>query len=708
MPLPHHRPSPRKSSAFLALALAVFAPVAARAAAIGVFDSASDIGKIDLKGSTEYLADKATYRITGSGKNIWFTEDACQFVWKKMSGDLVFSMEAGWEAEGKEPHRKACAMVRQTLDADSPYLDVAVHGDGLIEMQYRTEKGGPTLAARTPIQAPATVKLERDGEVFTVSVAKGGGLFQPVGAVSLRLPDPVYAGLAVSAHNATNRETALITNVTLKNRVAAEGEKRVRETSLETLAIETGERRLIYRDMTLFEAPNWSRDGKLFYFNRAGGIWTLPVAGGEPKQLDTGAAQKNNNDHGLSFDGQWLALSSGTGENGSKIYVVPATGGEAREVTPNGPSYWHGWSPDGKTLAYCAKRNGNFDVYTIPTAGGEEKRLTDAEGLDDGPEYTADGSKIYFQSERTGGVPKIWRMNPDGSGQEQVTSDENYADWFPHPSPDGKWIAFLSYDRGVKGHPANQNVLLRLLPMGGGKPKVIATLFGGQGTMNVPSWSPDSKQIAFVSYRQVLASAAEGKAQAQGGYQGKPFQGRAQPIPGRLECELYDEGGEGVAYHETDGRNHGSGELNKGASERDNFRKEESVDLSYTKDGWDNSEFNRTPQELGRFYLGWTATNEWIRYTVDIAKAGLYSLDVMYTSRYDGGILLECDERAAGDPVRLASTADARDERRNWHHWNHHAQTNAVSLPAGRHVLTIKILEPGNLNLDRIDFTPAP
>ena len=183
--------------------------------------------------------------------------------------------------------------------------------------------------------------------------------------------------------------------------------------------------------------------------------------------------------------------------------MVPATGGEPRLVTPTGPSYWHGWSPDGQTLIYCARRNGNFDIYRIPTAGGTEERLTTAEGLDDGCEFTADGAKIYFNSERTG-VMQIWRMNPDGSGQEQVTTDPNFGDWFPHPSPNGKWLVFLSFDKAVKGHPASQNVLLRLIPLAGGKPKTIATLFGGQGTINVPSWSPDSTQIAFVSYRPVL------------------------------------------------------------------------------------------------------------------------------------------------------------------------------------------------------------
>ena len=489
----------------LTLVLGLAAACAAQAAGSGIFDEATDVGKIELKGASAYLADQGLYRITGSGKNIWAETDAFQFLWKKASGDLVFQMDAGWEGEGKEPHRKACAMVRASLEADAPYVDVAVHGDGLIEFQFRKEKGGVTGGARTPVKAPATVKLERNGDVFTASVSKDGGPFQPVGAVSLALTDPVSVGLAVCAHNATNLETAVITNVTLRTPAAAGDAKRVRETSLETLSIETGERKLVYRDCSLFEAPNWSRDGKLFYFNRAGGIWTLPVEGGEPKQLDTGAAAKCNNDHGLSFDGQWLAISSGGGKEGSKIFVVPAAGGAAREVTPSGPSYWHGWSPDGKTLVYCAQRNGNFDVYAIPAEGGAEKRLTEADGLDDGPEYTADGSKIYFLSERTG-VPKIWRMNPDGSGQEQVTSDEDYADWFPHPSPDGKWIVFLSFDKSVKGHPADKSVVLRLMPMAGGKPKVIATLFGGQGTMNVPSWSPDSTQVAFVSYRHILGA----------------------------------------------------------------------------------------------------------------------------------------------------------------------------------------------------------
>jgi hypothetical protein len=470
--------------------------------ALGDFSHATDVGQIALAGSSQFLPLRDEYRITGSGGNIWGREDAFQFLWKELSGDLSFTMRVSWPETGKEPHRKACAMVRQGLDSDAAYVDVAVHGDGLIELQYRKEKGGETFGVRTPIKAPATVKLERDGDVFTVSVAKDGRSFQPVGAIAVALPDPVHVGLAVSAHNATVRETALISDVVLTNRIAKPGEKRVRETSLETLVVATGERRLVHRERSSLEAPNWTRDGKQLVVNRGGGIFAIPVAGGEPRQIDTGTVMRSNNDHGFSFDGRWLAISSG-GDQGSRIYVVAATGGEPRLVTPTGPSYWHGWSPDGRTLAYCARRDGNFDIYTIPAAGGPEQRLTTAEGLDDGCEYTADGTKIYFNSERTG-VMQIWRMNPDGTAQEQVTTDPNFADWFPHPSPDGKWLVFLSFDKAVKGHPANQNVTLRSMPLSGGKPKVIATLFGGQGTINVPSWSPDSREIAFVSYRHVL------------------------------------------------------------------------------------------------------------------------------------------------------------------------------------------------------------
>ena len=229
----------------------------------------------------------------------------------------------------------------------------------------------------------------------------------------------------------------------------------------------------------------------------------MPVDGGDPQMIDTGFANRCNNDHGFSPDGRELVISHSPEGGSSLIYILPAQGGEPRQVTALAPSYWHGWSPDGSTLVYCARRNNEYDVYAISTSGGEEVRLTTAPGLDDGPEYSPDGQTIFFNSVRTGQM-KIWRMDPDGSNQMQVSPDDDYGDWFAHPSPDGRWIVFLSYDKSVEGHPPNKNVLLRIMPADGtAPPRRLATLFGGQGTINVPSWSPDSRHFAFVSYRLI-------------------------------------------------------------------------------------------------------------------------------------------------------------------------------------------------------------
>lgn len=272
------------------------------------------------------------------------------------------------------------------------------------------------------------------------------------------------------------------------------------QSTLEIFSIDSGTRQVIYQADENFEAPNWSRDDSFLLFNMKGEMYRISPKGGTPVKLNSGFATHCNNDHGISPDNTELVISHHEKEFGkSMIYVLPIKGGEPKLITPNAPSYWHGWSPDGNTLAYCAERNGEYDIYTIPAKGGSEIRLTQAKGLDDGPDYTADGKYIYFNSVRTGKM-KIWRMKPDGSEQEQVTFDA-YNDWFAHPSPDGKYIVFVSYEPDVEGHPANKNVTLRLMPITGGEPKVIAKLFGGQGTINVPSWSPDSKRFAFVSYK---------------------------------------------------------------------------------------------------------------------------------------------------------------------------------------------------------------
>ena len=246
----------------------------------------------------------------------------------------------------------------------------------------------------------------------------------------------------------------------------------------------------------------WS--GGVFLFNRDGRIERLPLDGNKPVPIDTGFATRCNNDHGISPDGTQLAISDNSqADQESLVYTLPITGGTPHRVTQTSPSYWHGWSPDGKTLAFVGERKGDFDIYAIPVEGGEEIRLTNAKGLDDGPEYSPDGKYFYFNSERTGHM-QIWRMRPDGSEQEQVFSDD-LNNWFPHISPDGQWIVFLTYQRDVTGHPENKDVMLRLMSLADHKITVLASVFGGQGTINVPSWSPDSTRLAFVSYMLVPA-----------------------------------------------------------------------------------------------------------------------------------------------------------------------------------------------------------
>ena len=467
---------------------------------LGMFEGETNVGAAPLGGSVHYDASSQIYRITGSGEDIYGTRDAFYYAWRKASGDVILSADVAFEGETGHQYRKAGWMVRGSLAEDAAYVDALVHGDGLIVLQWRAEAGGETAEVQSAVRAPASVRLERTGDLFTLYVAPEGKPFQIVGSVSVDLPDEAYAGLVVCAHDESTQETAVFSNVGYESIGVVE--ERVLESTLEIVTIETGARRTVRQAREHFEAPNWSLDGASLLFNSEGLLYLIGVEGGEPEQLDTGFADRCNNDHGYSPDGTQLAISHSPESGASTIYVLPSTGGVPRQVTPLSPSYWHGWSPDGNTLVYCARRNDEYDVYAISIDGGEETRLTDAPGLDDGPEYSPDGGTIYFNSVRTGQM-NIWRMDPDGANQEPVTPDDAYGDWFPHPSPDGKWIVFLSYDKSVEGHPPNKDVVLRIMPATGGEPRVLAKLFGGQGTINVPSWSPDSKEVAFVSYRLV-------------------------------------------------------------------------------------------------------------------------------------------------------------------------------------------------------------
>lgn len=269
--------------------------------------------------------------------------------------------------------------------------------------------------------------------------------------------------------------------------------------SVEIYNVRTRQNRVVWQTEALFEAPNWSPDGSYLMLNSDGLVYRLsPQGDDEPALVDTGFARECNNDHGISPDGSLIAISDKVEFGKSAIYVLPAKGGHPRLVTKNLPSYWHGWSPDGRKFAYCGIREDLFDIYSIDIDGGEETRLTFGEGRNDGPDYSPDGVWIYFNSSRTG-LMQIWRVPAAGGAAERIT-DSNYGDWFPHPSPKGDKIVFVSYDAAVFDHPRDQHVRVRLMDMDGGNAETLFELFGGQGTMNSPNWSPNGDEFAYVRY----------------------------------------------------------------------------------------------------------------------------------------------------------------------------------------------------------------
>ncbi len=257
----------------------------------------------------------------------------------------------------------------------------------------------------------------------------------------------------------------------------------------------------------VIEAPNWMQtDPDSLIYNSDGRLFRYRLSTGEETLIDTGHCINCNNDHVLSPDEQHIAVSHSETGWMSQIYILPIQGGTPRLITPNAPSYLHGWSPDGEELAYCAFRDRGdgyqVDVWAIRADGGEEWQLTRDAGFNDGPEYSPDGKHIWFISTRSG-LMQCWRMDRDGNNPTQMTL-HGRNNWFPHVSPDGKQVVYLSYSReglDPNEHLPNMPVQLRLMNADGTDDRKILDFFGGQGSINVNSWSPDSHRFAFVKYR---------------------------------------------------------------------------------------------------------------------------------------------------------------------------------------------------------------
>lgn len=473
---------------------------------IGLFDNHLDIGSVKNKGFAQYHKQDQTYTIGGSGGNMWFDKDEFQYLWTTLQGDFIVRAEVEFLGKGVDPHRKAGWIIKNDLNADTPHVNASIHGDGLTALQFRSTIKGNTEEIVSSDSLPSVIQLERKGDTFIMSSAKFGQPFREVITTNISIKNQVYVGLYVCAHNADIMEVAKFRNVRII-RSPSPDFKPYRDyigSNLEVMDVSTGHRKILHSTANSIQAPNWTPDGNHLIYNGGGRLYQYEINEGTISPFNTGFAIKNNNDHVLTFDGSLMGISNHNEEdnNQSTLYYLPSKGDSLPvRVTPQGAgdSYLHGWSPDNNKMIFTGNRKGQYDIYTVDIKTGVEQQLTHLKTLDDGAEYSPDGEYIFFNSARSGKM-KLWRMTANGENQVQLTNDE-YNDWFPHVSPDQKWIVFISFPKEIdpNQHPFYKQCLLRIMPFNGGTPQIIGYIYGGQGSINVPSWSPDSKYISFVT-----------------------------------------------------------------------------------------------------------------------------------------------------------------------------------------------------------------
>jgi dipeptidyl aminopeptidase/acylaminoacyl peptidase len=397
-------------------------------------------------------------------------------------------------------------ILKQDLAADGVYADVALHGSGLSALQYRRAKAVTSQDIELNIDFPKTARIVKRGDAITMYLSMHGEPLHQAGAtVKLHFDGPFYVGIGLCSHDKDAAETAVFSRVELKKPAPAAQKSQV-FSSVQTIQTEDKFRRamMVLTKRGRIGSVNWSTDGQSLYFNRGGHIEKMAAIGAEPQNVKIGARLWCDDNHGLSPDNSQLAVSCASAPGRApSIYTVPLDGGAARQLTHGGAAEFHGWSPDGTTIAFTGVRNGHTDVYVVPAQGGEEKRLTNA-AINDGPDFGPDGS-IYFSSDRSGSM-QVWRMKADGSQAEQMTKDAGN-DWFPHVAPNGKQMVYLNR----AGSAPVGDATLRLMDLGNGQARVLVDVFGGDGTLNAPSWSSDNHHFAFTEY-DMLPRSADGPA----------------------------------------------------------------------------------------------------------------------------------------------------------------------------------------------------
>jgi hypothetical protein len=529
----------------VATAQSISTPAAAPAPAaastpVGLFESHGDYGITPTAGNSVFDAGKKTYAITGGGNNLWAKVDAFQFAWKKLSGDFSFSADIDFmpnTSATPDVHRKACLMVRQTLDADSPYIDAARHGNGLTALQFRDDKGGITREVQSNIIGPTHLRLDKHGDSFTLFVGSAGADAKYTGcSYTMKFTEPFYLGLAVSAHNAKdtslNLETVAFSNVELKTDLPATTPKLYSTIETQVSSVvnatqsQTTDRTVQYVTEGSVEGPVWLPENSGIIFSSGGKLMRLPIrvpargrrgggaaaapapilgptsptAAGDPVVIDTGTLTAISRVHGLTPDGKQIIFvdhPQGTPRPPANTYLVPLPGGTPKLLTPN-TGAGSTLSPDGKTFVY--DMDTTPDIFTISTDGSAPAtRLTNNMGKNYGPQFSHDGKFIFFCSDRSGTM-QIWKMKSDGSEPAQLTNDDNN-NWFPHLSSNDGSVLFVTYPKTVTGDMANSDVQIRRLNLGTGALDQMGRVVGGPAS--APSWSPNNMQITFVSYRMV-------------------------------------------------------------------------------------------------------------------------------------------------------------------------------------------------------------
>ena len=504
---------------FAAVAALLCGVVAAQARqdALGIFAGESDIGSVVPPGTGKYDPATGTYTLTSAGANTWYHVDDFHYVWKKASGDLALTADISFPphsyAHDPNPHRKGILMFRQTLDAGGVYADVGVHGSGLTALQYRGERGANTQDIELNIEAPRTLRLEKRGDAFTLLLSMKGEPLHPVGAsIRVHLREPFYVGLGVVSHDVDTTDKVQFARVALQPLLPlAKDAPLTLYSTLQTIQTDDQFRRamMIRTVPGYMQSANWAPDRQSIYVHEDGRIvkipYLTPAAGGTPQPIDVGRLVDCSGNFGLSPDGRWLAVSCAQSKGGAhQVYVLPAGGGgQPRQVTGSAASsFFHAWAPHSRTIAFTRGNAGKADIFTVALTGGAETRLTN-DTVNDGPDYSPDGTLIYFDSSRSG-TTQIWRMKPDGSAAEQIT-DDDHINSSPHVSPDGKNVAFLSQPLG--SDPVSGAAALKLIGSGEGLIRNIVEFQGDRGSLSMYGWG-DANHVAFVSYQRLPGGGA--------------------------------------------------------------------------------------------------------------------------------------------------------------------------------------------------------